>query len=263
MNWKIVYVGIDTLYQALPALVKAGCRVCEIVSCPVDNETEFNLRTCAFAKEHSIPLLIGKITREDVKRWKEAGIDALICCGYYYRIPVDEKLPMVNIHPALLPKGRGAWPMPVTLLEGLRESGITIHKMTDDFDEGDILSQKAVPVMPEDTLQTLTARLQTLLPGMMAELASDFCHRYEMARPQGEGEYWPCPEESNYPVTPDMDVSEADRILRAFYGYECIYRNRDEIYGVMEGRAYPAVYGGEKGLPVRGGTIVARRVRKL
>ena len=41
--------------------------------------------------------------------------------------------------------------MPVTLLEGLRESGITIHKMTDDFDEGDILSQKAVPVMPEDT----------------------------------------------------------------------------------------------------------------
>ena len=43
MNWKIVYVGIDTLYQALPALVKAGCRVCEIVSCPVDNETEFNL----------------------------------------------------------------------------------------------------------------------------------------------------------------------------------------------------------------------------
>ena len=85
MNWKIVYVGIDTLYQALPALVKAGCRVCEIVSCPVDNETEFNLRTCAFAKEHSIPLLIGKITREDVKRWKEAGIDALICCGYYYR----------------------------------------------------------------------------------------------------------------------------------------------------------------------------------
>ena len=55
---------------------------------------------------------------------------------------MDEKLPMVNIHPALPPKGRGAWPMPVTLLEGLRESGITIHKMTDGFDEGDILPQK-------------------------------------------------------------------------------------------------------------------------
>ena len=56
MNRKIVYVGIDTLYcRAPPALVKAGCRVCEIVSCPVDNETEFNLRTCAFAKEHLIP----------------------------------------------------------------------------------------------------------------------------------------------------------------------------------------------------------------
>ena len=59
-----------------------------------------------------------------------------------------------------------------------------------------------------------------------------------------------------------MDVSGADRILRAFYGYECIYRNRNEIHGVMEGRAYPAVYGGEKGLPVQWGTIVAKRVRE-
>lgn len=81
---------------------------------------------------------------------------------------------MVNIHPSLLPEGRGAWPMPVTLLKGLRESGITIHKITEGFDEGDILLQKAVPVMPADTLQILTARLQTLLPDMMAELASDF-----------------------------------------------------------------------------------------
>lgn len=263
MDRKIVYVGIDTLFQSLPALVKAGCRVCEIVSCPVDNETEFNLRTCAFAGDNQIPLLIGRIMREDVERWKRAGIDALICCGYYYRIPLDEKLPMVNIHPSLLPEGRGAWPMPVTLLKGLRESGITIHKITEGFDEGDILLQKAVPVMPDDTLQILTARLQTLLPDMMAELASDFCRLYAMARPQGEGEYWPCPKETDYPVVSDMDVSEADRILRAFYGYECIYRNGDEIYGVMEGRAYPAVYEKKNGLPVCGGTIVAKRVRKL
>ena len=83
-----------------------------------------------------------------------------------------------------------------------------------------------------------------------------------MARPQGEGEYWPCPEESNYPVTPDMDVSEADRILRAFYGYECIYRNRDEIYGVMEGRHIRLCMEGKKAAGTWG-TIVARRVRKL
>lgn len=263
MNRKIVYVGIDTLYQALPALVKAGCRVCEIVSCPVDNDTEFNLRTCAFAREYQIPLLVGRITREDVKRWKKSGMDALICCGYDSRIPVDEKLPMVNIHPALLPKGRGAWPMPVTLLRGLRESGITIHKITKGFDEGDILLQKAVPVTPDDTLWSLTARLQTLLPGMMEELASDFTRLYAKARPQGEGEYWPCPKESDYPIIPEMDVTEADRILRAFYGYECIYQSRDAICGVMEGRAYPVVYEGENSLPVRGGTIIAARVRKL
>lgn len=260
---KIVYIGIDILYQALPALAGSGCVISEIVTCPTDNETEFNLQTCDFAKRNRIPLFVGRITPEDIGRWKRAGVDAVICCGYYYRIPVDEELPMVNIHPSLLPIGRGAWPMPVTILKEMSESGITIHKLTKGFDEGDILLQKTVPVMPDETLQTLINRFQMLLPGMMRELTENFMQLYAGAYPQEEGEYWPSPEERDYPITPDMDVLEADRILRAFYGYECIYRKDEECYGLIGGRAYPGVSGENDSLPVRGGIIIAKRVRKL
>lgn len=260
---KIVYIGIDILFQALPALAGSGCVISEIVTCPTDNKTEFNLLTCDYARRNHIPLLTGRIGPKDLGRWKKAGVDAVICCGYYYRIPVDKCLPMVNVHPSLLPEGRGAWPMPVTILRGMRESGLTIHKIAEGFDEGDILLQKKVEVLPEETLQTLTEKLQALLPGMLRELTADFTRLYEQARPQEKGEYWPCPEEKDYPITPETDFSKADRILRAFYGYECIYRKEEECYGLTGGRAYPDASGEKNGLPVCGGIIIAKRVRKL
>ena len=260
---KIVYIGIDILYEALPALAAAGCEISEIVTCRTDNKTEFNLKVCDFAKRNQIPLFMGKITSENITGWKKAGVHAVICCGYYYRIPVDEELPMVNIHPSLLPIGRGAWPMPVAILKGMSESGITIHKITKDFDEGDILMQTAIPLIEDETLQTLTDRLKLLLPAMMTELTANFKQLYLEAYPQGEGEFWPCLEETDYPVTSDMDVQAADRILRAFYGYECIYQKDGECYGVTEGRAHSCAYGEKCEMPVRGGTIIAKRVRRL
>lgn len=79
--------------------------------------------------------------------------------------------------------------MPVALLRGLRESGVTLHKIDGDFDTGDILLQEAVSIYPEDTLESLTDRLRALLPDMMARLAADFDALGANAQPQGPGEY--------------------------------------------------------------------------
>ena len=286
---KIVYVGFDTLYEALPSLAAAGGEVMQVVTFPVDNVTEFNARTRAYAEARGIPCRVGRIAPEDIERWQAAGAEALVCCGYPYRIPTGGTLPMVNIHPSLLPVGRGAWPMPVTLLRGLRESGLTVHKLTAGFDEGDILLQRAVPVRADDTLQTLTERLRGLLPELTAALLSDFARLYAQARPQGAGEYWDCPREADYPLFPAMCAAEADRILRAFYGYECVYRAAGGVYGVTGGRAYRQPTAGgradsaglaaagaeadgaapampEQGgfsLPLRDGVIWARQVRRM
>ncbi|MCD8364299.1 MAG: hypothetical protein LUC83_00485, partial [Clostridiales bacterium] len=118
---KIAYIGIDLLYPALPALLEAGCELLEVITCETDNVTEFNRRVCDFAKKEGIPLFIGRITAERLRRLRRRGCEAVICGGYYYRVPIVENLKMVNIHPSLLPVGRGAWPMPVTILRGLRE----------------------------------------------------------------------------------------------------------------------------------------------
>ncbi|MCD7956376.1 MAG: hypothetical protein LUG93_11635 [Lachnospiraceae bacterium] len=234
---RIAYIGIDLLYPALPALIEAGCEIMEVITCETDNVTEFNVQVCECAKKRGIPLFIGKISAERLSVLRERGCEAVVCGGYYYRIPVVEGLKMVNIHPSLLPVGRGAWPMPVTILKGLRESGVTVHRMTEGFDEGAILLQEEIPVSPKENLLTLTKKQKAVLPGMMRRLAEDFDTLYEQAKPQGDGEYWSCPSEEDYPLTPDTPFEEADRILRAFYGYECVYEADGVRYGLIEGVA--------------------------
>jgi methionyl-tRNA formyltransferase len=255
---KLAYIGIDLLYPALPALYEAGCEIIEIFTCETDNVAEFNLEVCAFAKEHSIPLTVGRVTQDDLTRLVSKGCEAVISAGYYYRLPIDRKLKMLNIHPALLPLGRGAWPMPLTILKGLAESGVTVHKLTEGFDEGDILLQEAITVAADENLQTLTAKQQALLPRMMKRLVSDFDRLYQNAIPQGVGEYWPYLMGDSFPMRPDMPLAEADLVLRAFYGYECVYDEGGKRYIILGGEANPS----SGTLPVCGGFIRAKSIRK-
>ncbi|MEF3305477.1 phosphoribosylglycinamide formyltransferase [Paenibacillus sp. GYB003] len=71
---------------------------------------------------------------------------------------------VVNVHPSLLPKfgGRGMYGMRVheaVLAAGERETGITVHLVDAEYDEGPILAQCAVPVMAGDTVETLAERV--------------------------------------------------------------------------------------------------------
>ncbi len=71
---------------------------------------------------------------------------------------------ILNIHPALLPKygGKGMYGIHVheaVLAAGEKESGVTVHLVDEEYDRGPILAQVRVPVMPDDTPETLAERV--------------------------------------------------------------------------------------------------------
>lgn len=66
---------------------------------------------------------------------------------------------LVNIHPSLLPAFKGLHATQQALAAGVRLSGCTVHLVTPDLDAGPIIAQAAVPVLPDDTEQTLSARI--------------------------------------------------------------------------------------------------------
>ena len=258
---KVAYVGIDLLKGALDAVLECGCDVLRLFSCPTDNVTEFNTEVLATARRAGIPHTLKRLARRDLDDLAQRGCELLLCAGYYYRLPLTEAFAMVNVHPAPLPECRGGWPMPVMLLRGEREGGVTLHKLAQEFDTGDILLGERFELRPDDTLSDYMARVERLLPGMVERLLSELPELMRAARPQGEGRYLPMPTEADWTVTPDMGVEQADAVLRAFYGYECIYRDSARAFELIGGRA--TADAAPSGLPVRGGCVHARIVREI
>lgn len=95
----------------------------------------------------------------------------IVLAGFLLRIPDDmlHDYPnrIVNIHPSLLPKfgGKGMYGSHVheaVLKSDEKESGITIHFIDEHYDEGDIILQAKCPVLPDDTPDSLAARVHQL-----------------------------------------------------------------------------------------------------
>ena len=118
------------------------------------------------AKKHSSAQEAG---RDLATKLDERGIDYIALAGYLKLLPVEvvRAYPgkIVNIHPALLPRygGKGMYGHYVheaVLAAGDPESGCTVHVVDEIYDHGRILEQTKVPVQPDDTPDTLAARVQ-------------------------------------------------------------------------------------------------------
>ncbi len=101
--------------------------------------------------------------RAVVEKLREAGVEA-ICLAGYMRILSPwfiEQFPerIVNIHPALLPSFPGLHGQAQALEQGARITGCTVHFVDAEVDHGPTIVQSAVPVLPGDTEETLSARI--------------------------------------------------------------------------------------------------------
>lgn len=107
---------------------------------------------------------------------------ALVClAGFMRRLsPVFvEAFPnrILNIHPSLLPKYAGLHPQQQALDDGATVSGATVHFVNTELDAGPIVLQREVPVLPDDTADTLAARIlaveHELYPAAIARVLAD------------------------------------------------------------------------------------------
>lgn len=90
----------------------------------------------------------------------------LVCLAGFMRLvgaPILEAFPngVLNVHPSLLPAFPGLHAQRQALEHGVRVSGATVHLVTPELDAGPIILQTAVPLMDDDTVDTLSARILT------------------------------------------------------------------------------------------------------
>jgi phosphoribosylglycinamide formyltransferase-1 len=112
----------------------------------------------------------------------EAGADVIVLAGYMKKIGTKTlqtfRGRILNIHPALLPKhgGTGMYgihPHESVLAAGDAESGATVHGVDEHYDHGPVLRQRRVPVLPDDTPETLQQRVLAEEHVIYAEVLAD------------------------------------------------------------------------------------------
>jgi len=96
----------------------------------------------------------------------------------------------INIHPSLLPKYRGASPIPAVILNREKETGVCIQKLAAEMDSGDILASVKIELSGRETTASLSETAGQKAALLLRELLSDFGQRAVAAKPQtGEAVY--------------------------------------------------------------------------
>jgi methionyl-tRNA formyltransferase len=107
-----------------------------------------------------------RVNEDDaVDRIAAAGVDTVLLCafGALIKEPLLSRFgPILNVHPSLLPRWRGAAPVERAIMAGDDETGVTIMALTEGLDDGPVCVDGREPIRPDDTFGTLSERLEEL-----------------------------------------------------------------------------------------------------
>lgn len=161
--------GRGSNLQALIDSWKQGDIQGEIVAVGSDQEQAYALQR---ALEAEIPYQAFPLDRYSCRleqeqallSWlQEKEVELLVLAGYMLVLSKEFlhklKIPVVNIHPSLLPAFTGLHAQRQAIDYGVKLAGCTVHFVDEGLDSGPIIMQEAVPVMPEDTELTLADRI--------------------------------------------------------------------------------------------------------
>lgn len=155
--------------ETLEALLEAGYEVKGVVTQPDKPKGrgkslgETPVKICA--KKHDIPVFQPKRIREEeaVKQLRNFEADIFVVAAFGQILPKEvlqiPKFGCINVHASLLPKYRGAAPIQWAILNGEKESGVTIMQMDEGLDTGDILLKEPVPIEEKETWESLHDKL--------------------------------------------------------------------------------------------------------
>ncbi|HOJ40270.1 MAG TPA: methionyl-tRNA formyltransferase [bacterium] len=149
-----------------------------------------------YALSHSLPLLQPEHFDEVfVRAMRQFDPELLVLVAYGKILPEKVircgKLGAVNVHPSLLPAYRGAAPIEWALLNGEKETGVTVITLEKELDAGGILAQKSLSVGEDEDIFSLRSRLMALAPELLQEAIRKLLAGEKPEPQQGKVSYAP------------------------------------------------------------------------
>jgi methionyl-tRNA formyltransferase len=174
---------------------------------------------------------------------RAVGPEAIAVCafGQLIREPLLSEWPLLNVHPSLLPRWRGAAPIERAIMAGDKHTGVSIMGVTEGLDSGPVALREEIAIGPEDDFESLSAKLSALGGELLVEafdrLASG---ALEFAEQDEEGAtYAEKVEAAERRLDPGRPATELARAVRALTPHVGAYLALDEEsrLGVRRARA--------------------------
>ena len=232
---RIVFFGSPaTALPSLARLLKEGHGV-ELVICQPDKPfgRGKKLKPCpvkSFALDKGLSWYAPERIRKDpgaLEKIRAVGPDIIVVVAYGQIIPASIiDLPehkSINVHFSLLPKYRGASPVQWAILNGEEKTGVTVFRLNEKMDEGDILTSEAVPILPRENALNLETRL--------SHIGAEILHRtlacLDRIRPLGQDQtlatYAPKLKKEDGQIDWNQDAEAVDRKVRAMTAWPSAY----------------------------------------
>lgn len=168
---RIVFMSGGAREAALRCLLEHGENVAAVIT-PLlskrNNRFEGVIKTAA-----EFGVAVFPVTPESVTdTLKKISYEILLSCGFPYILTGDSLATArhaINVHPTLLPKYRGYRSGPYVILNGEKESGVTVHRLTVEMDKGPILAQRGFVLSSFDTTKSVYRKCRELEPELVLE----------------------------------------------------------------------------------------------
>jgi len=164
-------------------LAEARVVVSDVLDAPIlDMAREFGVTNTYLPPGRFRTRLEPAIEDQLVKMLQDSGVELVVLAGFM-RVLHETMLKafprrIINIHPSLLPKFPGLEAWKQALVAGETVTGCTVHYVDEQIDHGQILAQKEIRILPNDTAESLHARIQVVEHELYPAVIAEFCKRY-------------------------------------------------------------------------------------
>ncbi len=193
-SWRIVFMGTpDFAVESLKALIDAGHEVVGVVTAPDKPAGRGQKLSESAVKEYAqaqgLPILqpLKLKDSEFIAQLSALKPDLQVVVAFRMLPEVVWNLPpqgTVNVHGSLLPNYRGAAPINWAILNGEKETGVSIFKLQHEIDTGDILLQEKMPIGPNETAGELHDRMKVIGAQLLVKTLRDLANGTLKASPQ-------------------------------------------------------------------------------
>jgi len=239
----------DRFRVLLDVCLQAGWQPLKIFTPPMDGPIHGNRQVIEQAAQLGIPLQLSRMSQADLAELSAQGCETLLLGSYDWKIP-DWRPYLshaVNFHPSPLPEGRGPYPLVRAILEQRSQWGMSCHVVEPELDSGALLDQQLFALEPDETLGTLEWKCNLALGTLAGRVINNFTDRWQHARPQGEGSYWPRWDEAERTLDFSGQLATILRQLRAFGDINCLAKANGIQFIVHRAHGWHASHGFKPG----------------